>query len=259
MWDKFVGRISSGWECSDHTPEGVMENYHSTMNRLENVRERLRNPVSLKGGGPLKPATIRLLEKEKKDRIREVYHYRKLIKCLVKYNLLPTNKLISGKDRKQFVFSLWTMLELPELGKAVYYANRLIDSRYDNWTPSTNRDYAQWASQPSKPSREKKEERSREGMYDALINALNEAMLHIKKERQRLLFSGEPWKPRKNNSDITDLPCERQIEHKGVFDKESGKLKVIHGGQYKPPVKHEEGPANSFTEEFKAFLEKERK
>ncbi|MGV8059805.1 MAG: hypothetical protein AB2L12_17565 [Smithellaceae bacterium] len=203
-WDSFVENVSRGYNYFPcHTPEGAIANYHLTKKSLENVRNRLKNPVNLNGGGPLKPATIHQMEREEKSLIQQVDHYQKFIKKLVKYNLLPTNKLISGEDRKQFVFSLWTMLELPELGKAVYYANRLIDSRYDLiGTPSTDEDYIKWKAEPGRRYyNKKKEEQSRESMYGALINSLDKTIEHVQKERQRLIFSGTPWRSRKTDKE----------------------------------------------------------
>jgi hypothetical protein len=87
---------------------------------------------------------------------------------------------------------------LPEFGKAVYYANRLIGARYEYChTASTNEGYVKWKSLPG-TSEKKKEERSRESMYDALIDSLNKTIQKLKKERQRLLFSGTPWEPEKS-------------------------------------------------------------
>jgi len=237
MWNDFVKEISNGYDWP-HTPESVMEHYHDITKRLETVRKRLKNPVSLKGGGSLKPATIHQIERDEKELTTRVYYYRKFIKQLVKYNLLPTSKLISGEDRKQFVFSLWTMLELPELGRAIYYANRLIGCQYNHHgTPSTNEDYVKWK-ESCHYRYPKREEQSRESMYDALISALNETVQKLKTERQRLLFSGNPWKPQKDNTSIADSEIindssqhddEKQIIHNDKI------FKVYKGGLYKPP------------------------
>lgn len=223
MWDDFVKRVSNGYDWPSYTPEGIVNNYHHARKRLMRLEDRLKNPVSLKGGGSLRPTTIRQLEREKKSLIQSVAYYKKFIKTLVKKNMLPTSELISGKDRMQFIFSLWTMLELPEFGKAVYYANRLIGSRYDSFgMPSTNDDYIKWVSQMRRRERNM-EERSRESMYDALIKALNETLARIKSERQRLLFSGKAWKPPENNAEDrtmkTDVKkTETEIEsNKEVF------------------------------------------
>ena len=221
-WDEFVRDISRGWNPS--TPEGVMKNYHRTLAKLTKIRERIKNPVSRRGGGQLSPATIRSLEREEKVYNREVAAYQKLIKKLVKHNLLPTSKLISGDDRRQFVFSLGVMLELPELGKAVYYANRLISSVYDCCaSPSTDEDYLQRQAELGMWNcviEQKKELRSRESMCNAIIDSLNEAISHIRKERQRFLTSGKIWKP-KDDSKITDTR---------VTEKPTG-LRVIRGGK----------------------------
>jgi hypothetical protein len=219
-WDDFVERISKGYNWPASTPEGVMENYHLINKRLTNLRKRLKNPVNLKGGGPLQPSSIRQFEMQEKKLIQDVYNFRKLIKCLVKYNLLPTNKLISGENGSQFVFSLWTMLELPELGKAVYYANRLMGSRYGHGsTPATNKDYAVRQSLHEGYIPRKNEERSRESMYDALIGSLSEAVQKLKTERQRLLFSGTPWQPPKNDSESNGIKTEKETNSCDVFSK----------------------------------------
>ncbi len=271
LWEDYVEKISHGWAWPEYTPEKVMETYHHTNKRLANVRERLKNPVSLKGGGPLQPSTIRQLENEEKNLIKEVYNYRKFIKCLVKYNLLPTSKLISGKDRKQFVFSLWTMLELPELGKAIYYANQLMGSRYGHGsTPATNQDYAVRQSLHEGYLPRKHEERSRESMYDALVDSLNATLERLKKERQRLLFSGEPWKPQKNNSDdmqeatIADLKrriadAEARLPAHGIkkpcilsLITQKGLVPVVSAGQVPETIK------DGLSDEFRSFLKKDR-
>lgn len=185
MMDEFVRDLSHGYGgCS--TPEGILDAYKTTKSNLKRVRLRLKNPVNLNGGSPLKPSTIRQMETEEANLVKQVDHYRKFIKKLFQYNLLPTNKLISGKDRSQFVFSLWTMLELPEFGKAVYYANRLICDR--GRTLPTNEDYRQWLSHPGLMPR-KKEEQSRENMYDALVDSLRLTIEHVQRDRQRLIFS----------------------------------------------------------------------
>lgn len=220
-WDEFVRRVSHGWNPS--TPEGVMKSYQRTVKMLDETRERIKNPVSRRGGRPLSPATIRSLEREEKVLSRQVTGYRKLIKQLVKYNMLPTSKLISGEDRRQFVFSLGTMIELPELGKAAFYANKLISSVYDPCaTPSTDEDYSK---QQEKYGMRgyvlgTKELRSRESMCNALIDSLNEAILHVKKERQRFLTAGKIWKP-KDDSKITDTK---------ETEKPNG-LRVLRGGK----------------------------
>ena len=177
--------------------------------------------MSLRGGGPLSLATIRNLEREEKSLIREVTAYQKFIKKLVKYNLLPTSKLISGEDGRQFVFSLGTMIEFPELGKAVCYANRLIDSTYDGCaTPSTDEDYIKLQAAGKGRTYSKPKEQSRESMCNALIDSLNEAIERIKKERQRFLYSGKVWNL-KDEPKITDT--------KGT-EKPNG-LRVIQGGK----------------------------
>ncbi|MEI7636151.1 MAG: hypothetical protein WCJ37_02515 [Syntrophus sp. (in: bacteria)] len=239
MWEECVKMISGGWRWGVYTSESVMKHYHYANKRLTNLTKRLDNPVSLKGGGPLKPTTIRQLKKEKEKLIQDVAFWKKFIKILVKKNLLPTNKLISGEDRMQFAFSLWTMLELPELGKAVYYANRLTGCRYDHITTATNNGYAQKIAEGVYLRAEKEEERSRESMCDALINSLNEALARIMKERQRLLFSGSPLKQQTDTADAWK-PA----------------LTAIHGGLYTPPpVKIVD---DQLTDKFRAFLEKER-
>lgn len=222
-WDDFVKELYRGWHWPGQTPEGIMKNYHSTIKRLANVRERLKTPVSLKGGGPLRAATVRQFANEEKDLIERIAAYRKLIKCLVKYNLLPTSNLISGEKRTQFVFTLWTMLELPELGKAVYHANRLMASQNDKYIPSTNEDYEKMAQRSCRT-----EDRSRESRYDALMDSLNEVMQHLKKERQRYLFGGKSAKP------IEDQ-AEKQIEHNGQT------FKVLRGGLYMPRESEQNG------------------
>jgi hypothetical protein len=214
MWNDYVEQLSRGWDWPSHTPEGAMKNYQETIRRLAKVRERLKNPVKRNGDGPLRPATIRLFKNEEKSLIQAADNYRGLIKCLVKYNLLPTNKLISGENRMQFVFTLGTMLELPELGKVVYYANRLMHSRYDSRIPSTDKESIQ---RPPAYYRPQKKEESRESMYGALIDSLSETVQKLKLQRQRLLFSGNPRKPEKNDSNSADKQS-------------TIKLKVLKGG-----------------------------
>ena len=232
-WDNFVRETSMRYKTWQ-TPEGVMESYHDTNKCLRTVRERLKNPVKRKGGdGPLLPSSIRQLEREEKKLNESADAYRKLIKRLVKYNLLPTSKLISGTDRRQFVFSLQTMIELPEFGKAVYYANRLLGSRFDYPpTPATNDEYVQCLK--SMPGRLQSELdlRSRESMYDALLNSLNETMQKLKKERQRFLFSGKSWKPIKDEAKNTGGEKTDTDEKLNRIEKKVDFLKVIKGGLY---------------------------
>jgi hypothetical protein len=111
--------------------------------------------------------------------------------------------------------------------------------------PSTNEDYVKWKSQPG-TCHPAQEEWSRESMYNALIDSLNEAVQKIKKERQGHLFSGKPWKPQKKDSSITEAAAisslEKDTDNKDSMDSVNdqpaklGKgLKVINGGLYKPP------------------------
>jgi hypothetical protein len=241
-WDDFVRGASMRYGGLEQTPEGVMKSYHDTNKSLTTVRERLKNPVNLKVGGPLRPSSICQLEREEKELVRTADVYRKLIKRLVKYNLLPTSKLISGANRKEFVFSLQTMIELPELGKAVHYANRLMGLRYDDVIPSTNDGYVQCLKEPGR-RRHELEERSRESMYESLIKSLNETVQKLKTERERLLFSGTPWKPQKDDSDIVDAIYpgnemandQSRDDEKQILNSDK-KMKVLRGGLYKTPA-----------------------
>jgi len=259
-WDNFVRGASMRYGGMSQTPEDIMETYHRMNKRLATVRERLKNPVSLKGGGPLQPASIRQIEREEKELIQSADEYRKLIEKLVKYNLLPTSKLISGADRKQFIFSLQTMIELPEFGKAVYYANRLMGSRYDPVIPSTNNDYVQWLNQPGSRFRSEQEERSRESMCDALVNALNETLARIMRERKRLLFSGTPGKPHYPEAETKNQSGSLQQKpivapKTDTADAWKPALMAIKGGSYEPPVNKVD---DHLGDEFRAFLIKAR-
>jgi hypothetical protein len=197
MWDDLVEQAIGYHWYPCYTPEKVLDNYRDIIRELVVTRKRLKNPVSLKGGAPLKPDSVRQLESKKRCLLGRAKGYRRFIKQLVKYNLLPTSKYISGKSRMQFVFSLWTMLEIPELGKITRYANRLINARY-RYYPSTEKDYYKWLSEPGRMQLAK-EECCRETMYDVLINSLEEAIQSIKKKRERFVFSGYPYpyKPEK--------------------------------------------------------------
>lgn len=294
-WDDFVRGNSMRYGGMEQTPEGIMESYHGTNKRLMEVRERLTNPINLKRGGPLQPSSIRQFERQEKELIQRAGAYRKLIKRLVKYNLLPTSKLIAGKHRAHFVFSLATMIELPEFGRAVYYANRLLGSRYDDIIPSTNEGYAQCLRTCPGRSRNEKEERSRESMYDALVESLNAILERIKKERQRLLFSGDPWKPPadapaspEENLDyelhassilqktielqesIMSLGKEREARLEAEVKQLEERLKVRSGvknnqiltlinGKVRKSIEVHEPVDDGLTSEFRSFLMKERR
>lgn len=236
-WDDFVRGASMRYGGMSQTPEGVVEYCREANKRLKTVRERLKNPINLKDGGQLKQSSVLQLKNQEKDLTQQAEAYRKLIKELVKHNLLPTSKLISGADRKNFIFSLQTMIELPEFGKAVYYANRLMGSRYDSVIPSTNNGYAQRLKSPGR-NRDKQEERSRESMYDALLNSLNEVIQKIQTDRQRLLYSGTPWKSNEANSDTANIlnsignetsidNCEKQINNKDNYENDCSDRQAI--------------------------------
>ena len=248
MWDDFVRGISSRYDWPCYTAEGIMESYHHTRKRLVKLEGRFKKtPISTKGGKrPLQPATIRQLEKERESLIQSVASYQKFIKVLVKKNMLPASKLISGEDRKQFIFSLWTMLELPELGKVVFYANRLTRTRYDHSTPSTNDEYKQ---QLESWGLRKPGERSREEMYDALVDALNETLARIQRERERLIFSGEPWKAKETEPGL--ISEERGAEE--IETQALNGLKVINGGLYEPPDVSIDKVGDILSDTFKAF------
>jgi len=203
-WDDFVKGASRRYGGLEQSPEGVVESLRWINKRLKTVRERLKNPINLKDGGQLKPSSILQLKNQEKELTQQRDAYRKLIKQLVKFNLLPTSKLISGADRKNFIFSLQTMIELPEFGQAVYYANRLMNARYDNVIPATDTGYIQLLKDSPGRLRDKQEERSRESMYNALLNSLNEVFKKIQAERQRLLDSGTPWKSNEADSETAD-------------------------------------------------------
>ncbi|MFA5323437.1 MAG: hypothetical protein WC373_12260 [Smithella sp.] len=226
-WDDFVRGASMRYGGLSQTPEGIMQSYHDTRKKLAIIRERIKNPVNLKGGGILRPSSIKQLCNKERDLVKTEKDYRDLIKKLVKFNLLPTSKLISGSDRRQFVFSLQTMIELPELGQAVYYANRLMGARHDTAIPSTNDGYVQHLKEPGS---------CRESMYDALLNSLNEVIQKIQTDRQRLLYSGTPWKSYAVDdavvNEIESGPAqhnERHVIHKDKI------FKVHKGGLCKQP------------------------
>jgi len=237
-WDDFVRGASMRYGGLEQSPEGVVESCRGINRRLRRVRDRLKNPVNLKGGGQLKQSSILQLKNQEKDLTQQADAYRKLIKQLVKYNLLPTSKLILGADRKNFIFSVQTMIELPEFGKAVYYANRLMGSRYDDTVPSTNSGYVQWLKLPYRIQRDKHEERSRESLYNALLNSLNEVIQKIQTERQRLLYSGTPWKSNEADSETADSVnevaneaaadnCEKRINNKDNFKNECSDMQNV--------------------------------
>ena len=104
-------------------PEDVLDNYRTVISSIVETRKRISNPVSLREGRPLKPATIAAFRSSEKELLQEAKRYRRLIKLMVKYNLLPTNKLISGTDRSQFIFTLVSMIMFPFLGEIVHHAN----------------------------------------------------------------------------------------------------------------------------------------
>lgn len=108
--------------------------------------------------------------------------------------------------------------------------------------------------------RSENEERSRESLYNALVNALNETIECIKKERQRLLFSGAPWQPRKNDQ-VKEMESARGVKDTTKnecpkIDSPSKKLSVLKGGLYEPVAPKEIDGGLSDT--FRAFLYKER-
>ena len=104
-------------------PEDVLDNYRTVIRSIVETRKRISNPVSLREGRPLKPATIAAFRSSEKELLQEAKRYRRLIKLMVKYNLLPTNKLISGTDRSQFIFTLVSMIMFPFIGEIVHHAN----------------------------------------------------------------------------------------------------------------------------------------
>jgi len=114
-------------------PEQVPGLYHDIIVRLIKVRKRLKNPVSTQGHPrPLMPATIKQLQSQEQQLIAEKEEYKKAIKEMVKYNVLPVSGLVPEKDGRKFIFHLGTMIELPFLSDVVHSANRIVNNGIDD-------------------------------------------------------------------------------------------------------------------------------
>lgn len=124
------------WHLYDHysyfremIPEQVPGLYHEIIVDLIKIRKRLKNPVSVQGHRrPLMPATIKHFQSEEQRLLAEKEDYKKAIKEMIKYNVLPVNGLIPEKDGRRFIFHLGTMIELPFLSEIVHSANRIVNN-----------------------------------------------------------------------------------------------------------------------------------
>lgn len=203
-WNKYVENLMSRYKWNVYEPGAVVGWYHGTKKELAQLEEKLKNPVKPKTGERLSPAYIKQLEIKRKGLIETEHAYRKLIKHMVKFNLLPTSKLISGEDRQQFVFTLLTMLALPELGKVTYWANRLTDAQFSGGYHATNEDYEREHRIYKRPTERKEGERSREDLYDSLVAALNETMRRLIAERWKFIHPDKKQpKPRFKKAENT--------------------------------------------------------
>jgi len=110
-------------------PEEVPSLYHSIIVNLIKIRKRLKNPVSTQGHlRPLMPATIKHLQSEEQQLLAKKEDYKKAIKEMIKYNVLPVSGLVPEKDGRRFIFHLGTMIELPFLSEIVRSANRIVNN-----------------------------------------------------------------------------------------------------------------------------------
>lgn len=198
-WDDLVKDLSWGWGRAA-TPEQIVKEYYSAERRLAEVREILKNPIHKRGGQykdkPLAAGTVKCLESEERKLIRELATGKELLKRLAQYNLLPTSKLISGEARMQFVCSLRTMIFAPELGKAIYYLNKLLSDQLRGWYSATNEDEEEKQKDRTYHRYTPDEERSRECLVDNIIESLSEALLRIKGRREKLIYLGKCRGPR---------------------------------------------------------------
>ncbi len=211
-WDRqmdllFKGHTGHYW--GSRTPEGVLEDYKQTLSRLREIREQLKTGTGKRG--PLRPSSIKQIECEERRLLRDREVYKDLIRHMVEYNLLPVSKIISGEDRRQFVFSLRAMLELPEFGRVVYYANRLLEERYHDELPATNQDFfLKHAGDQVPPGyrllRESElKDHSRESIFNCMVGALRDLAANIERNRDHFLTSGTPWKPK----EVTPIPTSK--------------------------------------------------
>ena len=158
-------------------PEDVPIGYHSTKKDLVEVRKRLKNPVYLRGGGrPLPLSNIRQLESQERSLLKTAEQYRTLIKYMIKYNLLPLNKQISGKESSKFIFTLGSMIEFPFFDKVVYYANELTKLHFS-----------------------RAERQEVESNFLLLIQSLETAIRELK-ERKLVYRQSRPKKPSKSKN-----------------------------------------------------------
>jgi len=256
-WDKYADKLFKGnrryW--GSRTPEGILSDYRSTVSDLRAIRNQLKNPIGRRSGTPLKPSTIKQLEGLQRRLIEDREAYKGLIKCLVKYNLLPVNKLISGENRNQFVFSLRTMLELPEFGRAVYYANCLMECRYNNDIPSMHfgciQKYNEYQMRGGKSPFKEDNDYNRKKLYDSMIEALEEILQKARKEKQRFLTAGTPWQSNyKKEENRKVIETQRQsYDIKG--------LKVLNGGLHSQ-IAFSSITEDVLSEEGRAFIEREK-
>lgn len=124
QWHSLKDLGYSSWSLM---PEDVPQNYHDAVKQLIRVRKKLKNPISSVGyPRPLMPATIRGYKSDEQELLDRIGNYKKLIKQMLKYNILPLSKIIPDKDKLKFIFTLGAMVEFPFLGKVVSSANELV-------------------------------------------------------------------------------------------------------------------------------------
>jgi len=193
-WEDFVASVSNRcWYRDPGTPGRVLKSYRYAVRELEETKKRLAYPINKRDGNPLSVRTIKTLQSQERRLTKDIAAHKKLIKHLAKHNLLPIHPLITDKDRRQFVFSLQAMIELPEFGKAVFYANRLLSLRHDDIIPATNKDTDLRYSILPGCINDQSEHRSRESLYNALVDTLQSLTTRIEKGREYLIHGGTPW------------------------------------------------------------------
>lgn len=178
-WDEIIR-----W-TGNEAPESVLPAYRDKIRKLAYIRRRIKNPV-MKNGGTLKPATIRGLECDERYQSKTAKAHRELIKRMVKYNLLPTSKLISGKQKTRFVFSLNAMVMFPFLSKVVYFANETAEAIYKRWHAVDHEDV--------------------EELRLYLVSALEQATRRVKSKQFMMEISYRPPQKPKGNVHYLNAP-----------------------------------------------------
>lgn len=121
--------IFNNYGYRDMLPEDVPKYYHDIIKELIQIRKKLKNPVSSQGyPRPLMPATIRNYQSREQELLDKKEEWKRAIKEMLKYNVLPLNSLVPGKDGLGFIFHLGVMIELPFLSEIVSSANKLVES-----------------------------------------------------------------------------------------------------------------------------------